>query len=109
MRIYTRTGDDGDTSLIGGVRVPKSHARVEAYGTVDELNSAIGVALTQMRDAPSADRLARVQHDLFAIGAILATPPDELGRRAAPPLPSGRIAEMESWIDEAARELGDLR
>lgn len=108
-RIYTRSGDEGDTSLIGGARVPKSHRRVEAYGTVDELNSAIGFALTQMGDGASAERLARTQHDLFAIGASLATPPEGGGRRETPAPPAARVPEMEVWIDEATAEVEPLR
>lgn len=108
-RIYTRTGDSGETSLIGGARVAKSHCRVAAYGEVDELNSAIGFALSQMRDGASAERLARTQHDLFAIGARLATPREEAESRAPPPVPAERVAEMEAWIDEAGAELEPLR
>lgn len=108
-RLYTRTGDAGETALIGGERVAKSHRRVAAYGEVDELNSAIGFALTQMCDGASAERLARTQHDLFAIGARLATPPGEAGDRAAPAVPAERVAEMEAWIDEAGTELEPLR
>jgi cob(I)alamin adenosyltransferase len=110
VKIYTRTGDQGDTALFGGGRVSKSHPRVEAYGTVDELNSALGVALAGMADAQLRVRLAPVQHDLFAIGAHLATPQEGRGKRPAlPDLPQSRIDEMERWMDEAEAELGVLR
>jgi cob(I)alamin adenosyltransferase len=111
MKIYTRSGDDGDTALFGGGRVPKAHARVEAYGTVDELNAVIGVAICRVADPLIADRLQTVQHDLFSLGADLATPPSREGRTRpdTPPVPVGRIDEMERWIDEADRELPPLR
>ncbi len=110
MKIYTRTGDDGSTALFGGGRVPKDHARVAAFGAVDELNSMIGWAATQLAAGATLDRLARIQHDLFALGAELATPPAAPGRRrpVTPPLPAARVAEMESWMDEADRELPPL-
>ncbi len=84
MKIYTRTGDDGDTALFGGGRVPKAHARVEAYGTVDELNAVIGLAIAQAADEQIRSRLKTVQHDLFAVGADLATPPAREGRKSDP-------------------------
>lgn len=111
MKIYTRTGDDGDTALFGGGRVPKAHARVEAYGTVDELNAVIGLAIAQTDDEQIRTRLQTVQHDLFSLGADLATPPPRDGRRrpSTPELPVDRVAEMEAWIDEADDELAPLK
>ena len=111
MKIYTRTGDDGDTSLFGGGRVSKDHPRVSAYGTVDELNAFIGAALPELEDDTSRERLSGVQHDLFTIGARLATPPARDDRRTpdVPDLPRGRVRELERWIDEAADELEPLR
>lgn len=110
MKIYTRTGDGGETALFGGGRVAKDHPRVAAYGEVDELNSVLGWALTCISPGPTAERLARVQHDLFAIGSDLATPPPQPGRRRpeTPPLPRARIGEMESWMDELDAELPSL-
>jgi cob(I)alamin adenosyltransferase len=109
-RIYTRTGDRGETGLFGGRRVHKSHPRVEAYGEVDELNAALGLALASLTDQEVRDRLATVQADLFAIGADLATPRTADGRPHPhlPALPHGRAAEFESWIDEADAELPEL-
>lgn len=103
MKIYTRRGDDGSTALFGGGRTSKDDARVEAYGTVDELNAVIGSALSHVTERAIARRLGRIQSDLFAIGAHLATPPPTGTRRgpALPDLPAQRIAAMESWIDEA--------
>jgi cob(I)alamin adenosyltransferase len=109
-RVYTRTGDAGETGLFGGGRVSKADARVEAYGAIDELNAAIGCTLMAVRDARVRDRLGAIQHDLFVIGAHLATP-SKPGRKKPelPPLPVGRTAEIEQWIDEADAALPALR
>ncbi|TVP43743.1 MAG: cob(I)yrinic acid a,c-diamide adenosyltransferase [Gemmatimonadales bacterium] len=111
MKIYTRTGDQGETALFGGGRVPKCHPRVEAYGTVDELNAQLGRSVVAVADPEVRNRLRLVQHDLFALGAILASPPDEAGVRNpnVPSLPEHRIGQMEDWMDEADRELAPLR
>ncbi|MBW3533598.1 MAG: cob(I)yrinic acid a,c-diamide adenosyltransferase [Gemmatimonadetes bacterium] len=111
MRIYTRTGDAGDTALFGGGRVSKDHPRVDAYGCVDELNSSVGWALTQVADGASRERLATVQHDLFALGSSLSTPPPRGERRRpeTPPLPLERVEAMERWMDEAQEALEPLR
>lgn len=80
MKIYTKTGDSGQTGLFGGPRVRKDDLRIEAYGTVDELNAALGLARCEALPPPVAATLERVQHDLFAVGAELATPnPDARG------------------------------
>lgn len=110
QRIYTRTGDTGETGLFGGGRVPKTHPRVEAYGAVDELNAALGWAQANVADASVVTLLRDAQHDLFAIGAHLATPQTERGRAPwLPPLPQSRIGELEAWIDDAETELPELR
>ena len=111
MKIYTRGGDEGETSLFGAGRVRKSHPRVEAMGGVDELNAAIGWALTQLEAGASRARLELLQHDLFTIGAELAARAPEKGRTrpSTPALPEGRAAEMEAWMDEATAELPPLR
>jgi cob(I)alamin adenosyltransferase len=111
VKIYTRTGDDGSTALFGGGRVPKAALRVEAYGTVDELNAMVGWAVTQVADETIRMRLELFQHDLFTLGSDLATPPAEAPRERpeTPGLPVGRIAEMEAWMDEATSELPELR
>ena len=110
MKIYTKTGDTGLTSLFGGGRVSKAHLRVEAYGTVDELNAVVGAARELVGDEAN-ERLEAIQHDLFTMGAHLATPPLEEGRKgpALPDLPTARVSEMESWIDAADEELPPLR
>ena len=110
MKIYTRTGDAGETALFGGGRVSKDHHRVAAYGTIDELNAAVGMAVELSGDAGIARRLRLVQHDLFALGAILATLPrdDGTSHPHVPEMPSARIDEMEVWMDEAEAELEPL-
>ncbi|MSR22362.1 MAG: cob(I)yrinic acid a,c-diamide adenosyltransferase [Gemmatimonadetes bacterium] len=110
MKIYTRTGDSGETSLFGGGRVAKDDPRVTAYGTLDEVNACLGLALRVLEVASSGRRLASVQHDLFALGAHLAAPPRK-GRKSPelPPLPEGRVAEMEEWMDEADARLPPLK
>jgi cob(I)alamin adenosyltransferase len=110
-RIYTRTGDRGETGLFGGGRVHKAHPRVEAYGDVDELNAAIGVALAALTDPELSERLASIQPDLFAIGAHLASPrgPEEEAHPYLPPLPEARAREFERWMDQADAELPELQ
>jgi cob(I)alamin adenosyltransferase len=110
MKIYTRTGDEGETGLFGGGRVAKDHPRVAAYGDVDELSSAIGVA----RATPPADfdpLLESVQRDLFAIGGQLATPdPDKVAKALEKAdLSTNRVAEFERIMDQADHELPPLQ
>src|SRR5262245_2903250 len=110
MKIYTRAGDDGGTALFGGGRVPKSHIRVEAYGTVDELNSVLGWVMTMMSAGDASAALRGVQEDLFTIGAQLATPAETRGKRpSVPALPAGRTGELERWIDALDQNLEPLR
>lgn len=110
-RIYTRTGDHGETGLFGGGRVSKSHTRVRAYGEVDELNAALGWTITRLPGGLDdvRQRLTVIQGDLFALGAHLATPPDARSRDHIPPLPGDRPEEFERWIDETEEELEPLR
>lgn len=112
MKIYTRTGDAGETALFGGGRVPKDHVRVQAYGTVDELNAFLGLAVSAGLDAQTVERIVMVQRDLMAVAAHLATPPEgatDRPRPELPPVPSERIEEMEGWIDESWEETPPLR
>lgn len=111
MKIYTRTGDTGETGLFGGGRVPKDHPRVEAYGDVDELNAAIGMARA-VDVMPRIDEvLVPVQRDLFSIGALLATPdPQKMQQQLEKArIDGGRIAELERAIDAGEKELDPLR
>jgi len=96
-RIYTRSGDRGETGLIGGQRVPKDHPRVEAYGAVDELNAAIGVARTLTRETDLLEVFDRIQHRLFDLGAELASP--------APPEASTAITDAEVKVLEGVIDL----
>ncbi|HEX8251647.1 MAG TPA: cob(I)yrinic acid a,c-diamide adenosyltransferase [Thermoanaerobaculia bacterium] len=105
MKIYTRTGDHGQTSLFGGARVAKNDARIEAYGTIDELNSFIGVSRASAIPAESEAILHQVQVDLFEIGAHLASP----GTSRFPGVDAERIAELERAIDAMERELEPLK
>jgi len=77
MKIYTKTGDKGKTSLFGGTRVPKYNLRIEAYGTVDELNSYIGLIRDQEIDSHTTEILLKIQNELFTLGSMLATPPEK--------------------------------
>ena len=74
MKIYTKTGDKGETGLFGGAKISKSSPRIEAYGTVDELNSFIGLAITEVRDGEVKSLLSKIQNQLFAVGSDLSTP-----------------------------------
>ena len=104
MKIYTRTGDRGETSLFGGARVPKNDARIEAYGTIDELSSHIGVARAAQIPEDVDRVLHDVQVDLFEIGAHLASP----GTSRFPGVEISRIESLESAIDAMERELTPL-
>lgn len=105
MKIYTKTGDEGTTALFGGTRVPKHHIRIESYGTVDELNSHIGLIRDQEMNVLYKDVLAEIQDRLFTVGAILATPPEkETLKNGTPRLNINRISEediifLENEID----------
>jgi cob(I)alamin adenosyltransferase len=109
VKIYTRTGDRGQTGLIGGTRVPKDHARVAAYGDIDELNAALGLAKAHARDADLVGLLREVQRDLFALGAQLADPTARVGmRKAKAAITAGRIRRLEKAIDAREKELPPL-
>ena len=111
MKIYTRTGDEGETGLFGGGRVKKSHPRVAAYGDIDELNSAIGVARASPPLELFDDLLAAIQRDLFSLGGHLATPDPDKVRKALEKaeLDEARIADFERAIDQADLELPPLK
>jgi len=98
FKIYTKTGDKGETALLGGTRVPKHHIRIEAYGTVDELNSWIG----QIRDSVQTEfeeELYKIQNYLFTIGSHLATTPSKEVKMSLPDLEDGQIKFLEERID----------
>ena len=109
MKIYTRTGDTGETALLGGTRVPKDHLRVAAYGDVDELNALLGLALAQEDAGEDAELLRALQRDLFALGARLADPTSEVvARREKTGLADEHVARLERAIDEREAALPAL-
>jgi cob(I)alamin adenosyltransferase len=115
-RIYTRTGDTGETKLAGGQKVPKDDLRIECYGTVDELNSFIGLARTSLESYTAAAAplmkmagiLKRVQHELFNLGSILATVPKDVHPKQ-PRVTYAEVEQLEKEIDEANENLPQLR
>jgi len=109
FKIYTKTGDKGGTSLIGGVRVPKSHIRIESYGTVDELNSFIGMVADMCTEDPIIMQLREVQDRLFTIGSALATDPDKDIKMKLPDLKDTDILWLEQHIDSMNEGLPEMR
>ncbi len=109
FRIYTRTGDKGSTSLIGGVRVPKNHIRIESYGTVDELNSQLGLVNDLSQDAEISAWIREVQDRLFTLGAELATAPEKDVKMKLPDLHDTDITWLEDRIDLMNESLPEMR
>lgn len=115
-RVYTRTGDRGDTALVGGRRVPKDSARIEAYGTIDELNAVLGVARVfnaERLEAAEGHRwldgvLRRLQDELFDLGSELATPEDA-GYEGMFRMGEAEVKALEGLIDQCQKELGPLK
>jgi len=106
--VYTRTGDQGQTSLVGGTRVSKCCARLEAYGTIDELNSELGLLLTYLTEDVDRQRLIQCQADLFSIGSMLATEPDSK-RSPIQVITNEDVTMLEQAIDQAADGLPGWR
>ncbi|OUN00046.1 MAG: ATP:cob(I)alamin adenosyltransferase [Firmicutes bacterium ZCTH02-B6] len=109
MRIYTRTGDGGETGLFSGERVPKDDPRVEAYGTVDELNSFLGLVRAEPVGADIDELLARIQDELFVLGADLATPPGSRRDERTPRVGPEHVRALEAAIDHYDAQLPPLR
>lgn len=107
MKIYTKTGDHGETSLFGGGRVLKDSPRIEAYGTVDELNSCLGFVRSHQISDLAQQHLEQIQNDLFILGADLATPPDS--KASIQRIESAHALRLEQWIDELDSHLDPLR
>jgi cob(I)alamin adenosyltransferase len=105
-RIYTRTGDDGTTGLGDGQRLPKDDIRIEAYGTVDELSSVVGVTLLQNLPDSMGDWLHQIQNDLFDLGADMAVPGKDDDKLRITP---AYVERIEGWIDEANKDLEPLK
>ena len=106
MKIYTKRGDQGTTNLFGGTTIEKSHTRLHAYGTVDELNSILGMALTHPVSKRGSDILIEIQKQLFVVGADLATLPSKKTRIER--VGQNEIHQIESWIDELDEQLPAL-
>ena len=98
FKIYTKTGDQGETGLFGGKRIPKDDLRIEAYGTVDEFNAVVGMLADAIRNQQLIQLLRDIQHDLFVIGSHLATEPGK--STSLPELPRDRITVMENMMDQ---------
>lgn len=109
IKIYTKTGDTGQTSLIGGTKVPKSHIRIDAYGTVDELNSWIGLLNDEFNHQKTSAVLKEVQDRLFTIGASLAADPDKELRLSLPDLREDDVIALEKEIDDLTAGLSELK
>ena len=107
--IYTRTGDEGTTSLVGGVRVPKTHVRLEAYGTIDELNAYLGMLVSLIENSEDKDLLLFVQHRLFSVGAYLATDQSCTVQRQESFISVEDIQRLEGRIDCLDAELPPLK
>ena len=111
-RVYTRRGDTGDTALVGGQRVPKDSLRIEAYGTVDELNAFLGAARASAEESaatrPLAAILLRVQHELFNLGSIMATLPEDVHPKQAR-VTEAEVAQLEVEMDRMNENLPPLR
>lgn len=109
MKIYTKTGDKGQTALIGGRRVSKADLRIDAYGTVDELNSWIGLVRDQPVNEVRKEELKEIQDRLFTVGAELATDPEKAVKRAIPVIIEADVLRLEQAMDEMDAELPELR
>lgn len=110
MKIYTKTGDAGETSLFDGTRVPKTDPRVAAYGEVDELQACIGLAIAAGMDRELREIAEQLQRDLFALGARLADPAHKIAPRVSKVvIDQASITRLEAWIDRFEEELPPLR
>lgn len=114
MKIYTKTGDNGETALYGGTRVSKANARVEAYGTIDEVNAFLGLAKANISDESIISQLQKIQFNLFTVGSEAATPTDQLtlanGNPRLPLMISEKeIEELENWMDAMEENLKPLQ
>ncbi|MEZ4720441.1 MAG: cob(I)yrinic acid a,c-diamide adenosyltransferase [Flavobacteriales bacterium] len=108
MKIYTRKGDDGTTGLLGGTRLPKDDLRIESYGTVDELNSFIGMLRDHVVSAAIDSELIQIQEELFTIGSHLAADPEK-NKMQLPEIEENWILRMENSMDEMDRHLPEMK
>jgi cob(I)alamin adenosyltransferase len=108
MKIYTKTGDKGETSLIGGTRVPKYHVRIEAYGTIDELNSWVGLIRDQQINETTVSSLMQIQDRLLTIGSLLAEDPEK-SRMKLPQIQNDDVTFLEKEIDRMNESIPELK
>ena len=108
MKIYTKTGDKGETSLLGGARVPKYHLRIEAYGTVDELNSHLGLIRDQEMEKETKEFLIQIQDNLFVIGSHLAKEPGK-DKVKIPSINEEMIVDLENAMEQYNEEVPDMK
>lgn len=109
FKIYTKTGDKGSTSLIGGVRVPKNHIRIESYGTIDELNSYMGMVSDGAQQAEISEWIREIQDRLFTIGSVLATNQDKEVKMKLPDVHDSDVQWLEQRIDKMNEVLPEMR
>jgi len=110
MKIYTKGGDKGETGLFGGERVPKDSIRIEAYGTIDELNSFIGLTIIEIKDQEVKELLNRIQNNLFTLGSDLAAPDNEKNKKHnIPRIKESHFEEIEKEIDKFDSRMEELR
>lgn len=110
MKIYTKTGDKGETSLFGGKRVWKDDLRIQAYGTVDELNSILGVAITEIKNEELKEVIGSIQHELFTVGSDLAAPLERNNTNfVIPRVDSNFVQQLEKFIDKFDSQLPILK
>ena len=107
MKIYTKTGDEGETGLLGGARVSKQHPVIQVTGELDEINCQLGAVLAEELPQEMRDWLLQIQHDLFDLGSQVAASESESSRAAA--FPAARVQELENWIDQLDQRLPALR
>lgn len=107
--VYTKTGDKGTTALVGGMRVPKSHVRLDAYGTIDELNSFLGLLICEIKEEDILKILSFIQHKLFTVGSYLATETEAISPKAASIITEENISLLEKEMDRMDNELPPLR
>ncbi len=108
FKIYTKTGDKGETSLIGGVRVPKFHLRIESYGTIDELNSHLGMVKDMANDRHTREVIYEIQDRLFTIGSVLASDPEK-SKMKVPDLHLNDVTMLETEMDKMEEHLPELK
>ncbi len=108
MKVYTRKGDSGETSLIGGIRISKASLRIESYGTVDELNSYLGLIRDLSAEQKVIDQILEIQDRLFTLGSMLASAPDK-SKMTLPPFGHKDTSLLEKWMDEMDQDLPPMR